>query len=542
MNKKAYALSQSSPHYDVIVVGAGSAGCVIAKRLSAVDGLKVLLLEAGGADDSLWLKLPIGYYRTIFDSRFSWRFMGSAEAGLNGRTIEHPRGKVLGGSSAINGLVYIRGAASDYEGWANATGDPRWSYRNILPLFKTSECNHNFRDEFHGLDGELQVATPNYRNAFLDAYVDSAVEAGTPVNADFNGPCLDGIGRFQLTAAHGLRSSTAQAFLPSSGGSLTVMVKKHVAHVLFKHGRASGVEVIGPDGQPEHIACGVEVVLCAGAINTPKLLQLSGIGPTRLLATLGVAPIVANEHVGAGLQDHLQVRVSYETASKFSLNGLHNSLLRKARAAAQYLFSRSGELTVGAGVVGLFARSMSGLSAPDIQFHVIPYSAALPGKLHDIGGVTVSVCALRPQSRGSVNAVSCDPRVAPAVHCNYLHTPADILPLREGLRLSEHIINGRGLASMVKSRMFPSEIDFLDPASLDAHIRNTGSTIFHPVGTCAMAKPGHGVVDSRLRVFGVDGLRIADASVMPAIVSGNTNAACIMIGERAAQDIIADLL
>ena len=531
----------ANEEFDAIVVGAGSAGCVVARRLSEIPNMRVLLLEAGGADSSLWMKLPIGYYKTIFDSQYSWRYQGAPELGLNGRSIEHPRGKVLGGSSSINGLVYIRGARSDYDSWGEVTKDKDWCYENVLPLFRLSECNHDIQDKFHGSNGPLQVAFPDYKNEFLDAFTSSAKDLGVPFNPDFNGKSLDGVGRFQLTATRGIRSSTSQAFLRPKAGSLTVRTHQHVNRVLIEAGRAAGVEIINSNRGIERINCTYEIVLSAGAISTPKLLQLSGIGPVDVLRKIGVHPVVQNDLVGKGLQDHLQVRIAVETDPEHSLNGLQNSWRRRTRAVLDFARSRSGDFTIGAGVVGLFMRSRASLFAPDIQFHVIPFSAALPGKLHEVGGVTLSVCALQPKSRGFVQATSQDPRVPPVVQCNYLEVQEDILPLREGLRMAEQLTNSASLAPMVKSLVFPSQLDFKSNASLDNHIRSSGSTIFHPVGTCQMGHSGSGVVDSRMRVHGVRGLRVADASIMPHIVSGNTNAACIMIGERASMLIASDL-
>ncbi|MFG6459718.1 GMC family oxidoreductase [Roseateles sp. BYS96W] len=527
--------------WDVIVVGAGSSGCVVANRLAQIPHLKVLLLEAGASDWNPWLKLPIGYYRTMFDGRYSWRFKGEPEDGLDGRVIEHPRGKVLGGSSAINGLVYIRGAASDYDSWATLLGDSSWNYENVLPFFQASERNHDIRDEFHGSDGSLDVAFPRYKNEFLDAFISDAVALGIPFNADFNGRQLSGVGRFQLTAARGIRSSAARAFLRRKPSNLEVRVRQQVNRIILDNGRAVGVEVHGPNGNVSRINCRNEVVVCAGAINTPKLLQLSGIGAAGLLERIGVQVKVDNPEIGSNLQDHIQVRMSHETDEKHSLNALQRSWLRRLRAGTRYVWRRDGELTVGAGVVGLFAYSETGLPAPDLQMHVIPFSAAQPGRLHSVGGVTTSICGLRPYSRGSVEAVSSDSRHPPRLRFNYLSDARDYQPLREGLRLASKVLDGVNVSKLIKSRLFPAAIDLRDDVSLDSYIRSCATTIFHPAGTCAMGHNGRGAVDSRMRVHGVNGLRVADASIMPSIVSGNINSACMMIGERAAWEIAGSL-
>ena len=527
---------------DVIIVGAGSSGCALASGLSHVQGLDVLLLEAGLTDRNPWLRLPIGYYRTMFDDRYSWRFLGEPEAALNQRIIEHPQGKVLGGSSSINGLVYIRGAASDYDGWAKLLSDPRWRYDKILPLFIRSERNHDLHDDFHGDNGGLEVAFPHYDNPFLDAFVNDAVRLGIPANPDFNGLTLEGVGRFQLTAARGMRSSSARAFLPRASKGLEVRVGQRVTRVLLEKHRAIGVDVMDESSHASRLLCRHEVVLCAGAINTPKLLQLSGIGPADLLHRLGLQVAVNLPDVGANLQDHLQVRMAHETEERNSLNALQNSLLRRARAAARYLWQLEGDLTVGAGVVGLFAYSELSLPAPDIQMHVIPFSAAVPGRLHAVGGVTTSVCGLRPFSRGTVEAAGVDPFLPPRICFNYLSDIRDLYALREGLRLASRILAGPAVSRLVRSQLFPEALDMNDDAAIDAYVRSSATTIFHPAGTCAMGRDGSGGVDSRLRVHGITGLRVADASIMPAIVSGNTNAACIMIGERAADEIAASLL
>lgn len=521
-----------SSTFDVVVVGAGSAGCVIAGRLSQIAHLRVLLLEAGGDNTEPWLHVPAGYYRTMLTGATDWGYIGAPEPQLQGRRIRHPRGKVRGGCSSTNGLVYIRGASSDYDSWAAALSDETWRYQDVLPLFRRSERNLDLDNEYHGREGPIRVAGTLYRSDLTEAFVDAAVMHDLPINNDFNGRTLDGVGYYQITADP-YRRSSATAFLDGAGPALEVRLCNHVLRIVVLDGRAVGLEILSGPGSIERIGCTQAIVLSAGAFGTPCILQRSGIGDPALLRALGIPVTLENTAVGSGLQDHLQVRVMFETAPENSLNQLQRGILNDSERPGLV----SDALTVGAGAVGLFARSHDGVVAPDIQFHVIPFSAALPGKLHDTGGVTVSVCALRPESRGFVAISGLDPADAPHIECAYLSEPDDIRPIREGLRLMQQ------LAPSVGSRF----IGCLSPVSLDASaaeldrfIRATSSTIFHPIGTCTMARKG-GVVDSRLRMKGVEHLWIADASVMPSIVSGNTNAACMMIGERAADELAAAL-
>ena len=527
------------PRFDIIVVGAGAAGWVVAVRLARV-GASILLLEAGPQDRGLRFQVPLLYYATISDPTVSWGYSSVSEAGLEGRAISHPRGRVLGGSTSTNGLVYIRGAASDFDAWAEHVGDPGWSFPRVLELFRRSERNLDHDGPYHGTEGELDVAYPDYQNPLLDAFVDTAVDAGIARNPDFNGPELDGVGWYQLTAGPKGRSSASRAFLGAAPETLVVWTDHLVTRVRFDCGRAIGVEAIGPDG-PVDIDADGEVILCCGAFNSPQILHRSGIGPRDVLRGLDLPPVVVNGAVGAQLQDHLQVRILVRTSDSYSLNSLQRNRLRRGAAAARYMLGGGGPFSIGAGVAGLFGRSDAAEPAPDFQLHVIPFSSEDPGRLHAVGGVTFSICSLRPYARGHVRTESLDPRAKPRIWCNYLGDPRDYAPLRAGVRLTESLLHRQPLAGFVQGRIAGDPLLDADDDELNQAIRACGTTIFHPACTCAMGPDGVGVVDAHLRVRGVQRLRVADASVMPSVVSGNTAAAVMMIGERCADLVRAAL-
>lgn len=515
--------------YDVIVVGAGSSGCVVAGRLSAARSLRVLLIEAGGANNSPFLKVPAGYYRMLQTPNVDWGDITLPEPGLSGRRISQRHGKVMGGGSSVNGMVYVRGAAEDYDGWAARVGSPEWSYESVLPLFKRSEHNYSFDNRYHGISGPLAVSFPPYRNAFADAFVEASVSLSMQFNPDFNGVSQEGAGFYQLTGFNSRRSS-ATDFLNTLNEKLTICTNRTVTRILIENERAVGVEVMDENGKLSCIVCERDVVLSAGAIGSPCLLLRSGIGSAATLQRIGVPVVVDNPDVGRHLQDHIQVKVVVETNPANSLNG-H---LEQFRDSVGLMDDEDPAVSVAAGLAGLFVTTTD-QSTPDIQFHVLPFGEESPGRLHAKPCVTVSVCLLRPKARGNVTVKSADWDEKPCLVFAYLSTPEDMQPLRDGLRLLGRILERMG--SQVCSILSPAPLNGSD-SDLNTYIRNTASTIFHPSSSCVMAQRG-GVVDSELRIRGIRSLRVADASVMPTIVSGNTNAACFMIGERAADLIMS---
>jgi choline dehydrogenase len=524
---------------DYVVVGAGSAGAVIASRLTQDHRTDVALIEAGGRDANRWLHIPVGYGRTMTDPSVNWMYETEPEANCANRRIFWPRGRVLGGTSSINGLVYMRGQAEDFDHWRQL-GNTGWGYADVLPYFKRAEGNVRGADVYHGAAGPLGVSDLR-PHPLADAFIDGAVEAGIPRNDDFNGARQEGVGYFQLTTRRGFRSSTAVGYLKPAlrRPNLTIVTEALAMRVIFEGRRATGV-AYRQGGVEKTVRCRREVVLCGGAINTPQLLMLSGIGRADHLAAHGIPVVHALPGVGRNLQDHYQARALYRITRPVTLNDIMMSPVRQALAGLEWALFRRGMLTIGAGTVGMFVRTRPELATPDIQFHVILFGADKPGgSLYPFSALTVSVCQLRPESRGVIELKSADPAMAPAIKPNYLATEADRRMLVEGIKLARRIGASEAMRAWNAGEFLPGADVRSDDEILD-YIRRTGTTIYHPVGTCKMGMDGDAVVDQRLRVHGLQGLRVADASIMPTVVSGNTNAACIMIGEKTADMIRED--
>jgi choline dehydrogenase len=529
--------------WDYVIVGAGTAGCVLANRLSADPDVSVLLIEAGGKDDWIWIQIPVGYLYCIGNPRTDWCFRTEPDPGLNGRSILYARGKVLGGCSSINAMLYLRGQTRDYDEWARIANDPAWSWQNVLPVFKRSEDFHKGADEMHGAGGEWRVERQRLSWEILNGFREAMAQAGIPKVEDFNRGDNEGAGLFEVNQRRGVRWSASKGFLKPvmRRPNLTVMTDALVRRVRLDGRRAVGIEFIR-GGEEVFAAARIETILASGAIGSPQVLQLSGIGAGALLQERGIAVAHHLPGVGENLQDHLQLRMAFKVRNVVTLNQRANSLWGKAMMGLEYALFRTGPLTMAPSQLGGFTRSDPSQATPNIEFHVQPLSLDKFGDpLHPFPAFTASVCNLRPTSRGYVRIKSADPRAHPAIMLNYLSTPEDRKVAADSLRLTRTIAAQPALAKYAPEEFKPGARVQSDD-ELATAAGDVGTTIFHPVGTCKMgvASDPTAVVDSRLRVIGMEHLRVVDASIMPTITSGNTNSPTVMIAERGAEMIRAD--
>lgn len=528
-----------SNNFDYIIVGAGSAGCLLANRLSQNPANRVLVLEAGGHDNWIWFHIPVGYLFAIGNPRADWMFKTDPVPGLGNRVLNYPRGKVIGGCSAINAMIYMRGQEADYDGWRQL-GLPGWGWDDVLPYFLKHEDHIAPPSELHRRGGEWRIEPARMRWRILDAFADAAAETGLPHVPDFNGGDNFGVGYFHVNQRGGVRWSAARAFLKPalSRPNLELITDAHVERVAFEDGRATRI-IYTRKGVASEAHAGGEIILSAGAVATPQLLELSGVGDGRRLTEMGIPVVRHSPGVGGNLQDHLQLRPIYKVSNVATMNETYASYLRRPLMALEYAFRRTGPMSMAPSHLGAFARSSPEHATPNLQFHIQPLSLDRFGEsLHRFPAITTSVCNLRPTSRGYVHAQSRNPRAPPRIQPNYLATNEDQTVAIDALRFTRRIMAAPTLAAFQPIEYRPGADIETDEALLDA-ARQIGSTIFHPVGTAKMGleTDPNAVVDARLRVFGVENLRVVDASVMPSIVSGNTNAPTLMIAEKAADMI-----
>ena len=535
-SQSASAGVQTDVEFDFVIVGGGTAGCLLANRLSADPNVSVLLIEAGGSDRRFWINVPVGYLYNMGNPAVDWCYKTEADPGLNGRSLNYPRGKVLGGCSSINGMIYMRGQAADYDAWRQM-GNAGWAWEDVLPYFKKSENHFDGETELHGAGGEWNVAQQRLQWEILEAFADACEQAGIPKIPDFNTGDNEGVSYFQVNQKNGLRWNTAKAFLRPAmkRSNLTVWTKTQTERVLLEGRQARALVVHSKGSEPRTVGARREIILSAGSIGSPQILELSGIGDSSRIRELGIQPLHDLPGVGENLSDHLQVRAAFKVSGVKTLNTVSASLAGRMKMGMDFVFSRTGPLTMAPSQLGVFCKSDPSRATANLQYHVQPLSLDAFGEpLHSFDAFTASVCNLRPESRGSVHVRSASFRDAPAIAPNYLSAAADRKVAADALRLTREIVSQQALSPYRPEEFRPGPEINLDE-DLATAAGDISTTIFHPVGTCKMGQDQQAVVDSHLMVHGLTGLRVVDASVMPSITSGNTNSPTLMIAERAAE-------